>query len=76
MVSKDGLTFQKQCLTFLILTTKLENNADKGKIFSIKDGLIISILKLIDKNGPLKKKEKYLIHTKYMGINGKLLQNN
>lgn len=31
MESKDGLTFPKQCLIFLILTIKLENNVDKGK---------------------------------------------
>lgn len=71
MESKDGLTFPKQCLIFLILTIKLENNVDKGKKFFIKDGLIISILKSTEKNGRLKKKEEYLIHINSMGINGK-----
>lgn len=68
---KDGLTFPKQCLNFLTSTISPENSVDKGKNFSIKDGSIISILKLTDKGGRLMKKEKYLTCTKIMAINGK-----
>lgn len=48
----------------------------KVEFYFIKDGLIISILKLTEKNGAFKKKERYLILIKLMGINGKLLQSN
>lgn len=71
MVLKDGLTYQKRCQIFLISTTKLENNADKGKFYFIKDGLIISIPKSTDKSGALKKKGKYLTRTRFTEINGK-----